>query len=35
MGPTIFCKILLTFRLNVENILLNIVSPKEHCYGSE
>jgi hypothetical protein len=24
-----------TFRLNVRNIRLNIVSSTEHCYGSE
>ena len=25
----------LTFMLNVRNILLNIVNPTKHCYGSE
>ena len=24
-----------SFRLNVKNILQNIVSPLEHCYGVE
>jgi hypothetical protein len=28
-------KIFLTFRLNVRNIPHKIVSPAEHCYGSE
>jgi hypothetical protein len=35
VGLTLFYKILLTFSLNAVNIMLNIVSPVEHCYGSE
>ena len=31
----LFYKIYLTFRLNVRNILQNIVSPVEQWYGSE
>ena len=34
MGVTIFYRIFFTFKVNVGNILQNIVNPMEHCYGS-
>ena len=35
MELALFCKILLTFNMNVENILQNIVSLIEHCIDTE